>query len=118
MPRKIYIIENLDCANCAAKIEKKFNDHPQVQEATITFATKQLRLTAENPDYADILCLCEDISKAEVLEAIRRGAVTVDGVKRRTGCAMGRCQGGRCTQKIEELLNEFGENIYDRQTWS
>ena len=50
MPRKIYVIENLDCANCAAKIEKKFNDHPQVQEATITFATKQLRLTAEDPD--------------------------------------------------------------------
>ena len=50
MPRKIYIIDNLDCANCAAKIEKKFNDHPKVEEASITFATKQLRLTAEDPD--------------------------------------------------------------------
>ena len=50
MPRKIYIIDNLDCANCAAKIEAKFNAHPKVQEATITFATKQLRLTAEDPD--------------------------------------------------------------------
>ncbi len=48
--KKTYIIENLDCANCAAKIEAKFNAHPQVQEATITFATRQLRLTAENPD--------------------------------------------------------------------
>ena len=50
MPRNVYIIENLDCANCAAKIEKKFNDHPAVQEAVITFSTKQLRLTAEDPD--------------------------------------------------------------------
>ncbi len=50
MPRKVYIIDNLDCANCAAKIEKKFNDHAAVQEAIITFSTKQLRLTAENPD--------------------------------------------------------------------
>ena len=50
MPRKVYIIENLDCANCAAKIEKKFNDHKDVQEAIITFSTKQLRLTAEDPD--------------------------------------------------------------------
>ena len=50
MAGKIYIIDNLDCANCAAKIEKKFNDHPQVESATITFATKQLRVTAENPD--------------------------------------------------------------------
>ena len=50
MPRKVYIIDNLDCANCAAKIEKKFNEHPTVEEAAITFATKQLRLTAEDPD--------------------------------------------------------------------
>ena len=50
MPRKIYIIDNLDCANCAAKIETKFNDHPAVEEAVITFATKQLRLTAADPD--------------------------------------------------------------------
>ena len=50
MPRKIYIIDNLDCANCAAKIEAKFNAHPAVEEAIITFATKQLRLTAADPD--------------------------------------------------------------------
>ena len=34
MPRKVYIIENLDCANCAAKIESKFNrseEHTSVQ---------------------------------------------------------------------------------------
>lgn len=50
MAKKVYIIENLDCANCAAKIEAKFNAHEKVQEATITFATRQLRLTAEDPD--------------------------------------------------------------------
>ena len=50
MEKKVYTIANLDCANCAAKIEAKFNAHPLVSEATITFATKQLRLTAEDPD--------------------------------------------------------------------
>ena len=50
MTKKVYTIENLDCANCAAKIETKFNSHPQVEEAVITFATGQLRLTAEDPD--------------------------------------------------------------------
>ena len=48
--RKIYIVENLDCANCAAKMEAKFNAHPQVEEAVLTFSTKQLRLTAQDPD--------------------------------------------------------------------
>ena len=47
---KIYLIENLDCANCAAKIERKINELPEVAEATLTFATKQLRVTAKNPD--------------------------------------------------------------------
>ena len=50
MERKVYIIDNVDCANCAAKIEAKFNALPEIQEATITFATKQLRITAEDPD--------------------------------------------------------------------
>jgi len=50
MERKVYIMQNLGCANCAAKMEAKFNAMPEVQEATITFATKQLRLTAEDPD--------------------------------------------------------------------
>ena len=43
-------MEHLGCANCAAKMEDKFNAHPAVSEAVITFSTKQLRLTAENPD--------------------------------------------------------------------
>ncbi len=55
----------------------------------------------------DILCQCEGITKAEVLEAIRRGATTVDGVKRRVGTGMGRCQGSRCSIRIEKLLEEF-----------
>ena len=50
MMNKVYLMENLDCANCAAKIEAKINAMPEVEEATITFATRQLRVRAENPD--------------------------------------------------------------------
>ena len=50
MEKKVYIIENLDCANCAAEVERALNAHPQVQEAVLTYATKQLRITAEDPD--------------------------------------------------------------------
>ena len=60
-------------------------------------------------DDDEIVCLCRNVTKSQVLEAIRRGAVTVDGVKRRTGCGMGRCQGGRCTRRIEELLGICAE---------
>lgn len=55
-----------------------------------------------------VICQCEQITKGEILEAIRRGAATVDGVKRRVGSGMGRCQGSRCSREIEKLLEEFG----------
>ena len=48
--KKNFKLEGLDCANCAAKMEAKFNAHPGVEEAVITFATRQLRLAAEDPD--------------------------------------------------------------------
>ena len=58
----------------------------------------------ENPDCGEVLCCCEDVTRAEALEAIRRGATTLDGVKRRVGAGMGRCQGSRCQQKLIALL--------------
>ena len=45
-----YIIECLDCANCAAKIERKIQAMPQIDEATLTFATKQLKVTSTQSD--------------------------------------------------------------------
>lgn len=50
METKIYSLRNLGCANCAAKMEAKINALPRVKEATITFATRQLRVVAEDPD--------------------------------------------------------------------
>ena len=44
-----FYIENLGCANCAAKMEAKMNELPQVEQALIVFPTKQLRLKAEDP---------------------------------------------------------------------
>lgn len=54
----------------------------------------------------EIICQCQQISKSEILEAIARGATTVDGVKRRAGAGMGRCQGSRCAYKIEKILED------------
>ena len=46
---KIYHLENLDCANCGAKIESRINAMDGVSDAVLTFATMQLRVTA--PDH-------------------------------------------------------------------
>lgn len=60
----------------------------------------------DNPAYGQIICRCETVSEAEVVEAIHRapGARTIDGVKRRTRCGMGRCQGGFCMPRVAEIL--------------
>jgi len=75
---------------------------------------------AENPNFAprrkgiprtedpEIVCQCQGITRGEIEEAIRRGAVTVDGVKRRVGSGMGPCQGSRCSYAISRLLKEAG----------
>ena len=55
----------------------------------------------------EIICRCEQITRAEVLDAIARGARSVDGVKRRVGSGMGRCQGSRCSYEIEKLLEAY-----------
>ena len=45
-----YIIENLGCPHCATKMEEKINALPEVEACTIVYTTKQLRLTASDPD--------------------------------------------------------------------
>ena len=50
MTKKTYNVENIDCPNCAADIERKIAAIPEVKEAVLTYATKQLRVTAEDPD--------------------------------------------------------------------
>ena len=59
-------------------------------------------------DDFEIVCQCEKITRGQILEAIGRGAKTVEGVKRRVGTGMGRCQGSRCSWRIANILKETG----------
>lgn len=68
--------------------------------------SEQQKLIQNNPAYGNIVCRCEKITEGEILEAIRRplGAVTLDGIKRRTRAGMGRCQAGFCSPRVMEIL--------------
>ena len=65
-------------------------------------------LLKKNPLYGRIVCRCEKVSAAEIIDSIRRpaGARNLDGVKRRTRAGMGRCQGGFCTPRVMEILSK------------
>jgi len=64
------------------------------------------KLISQNPAYGNVICRCEMVTEGEILDAIRRplGAVTTDGIKRRTRAGMGRCQSGFCNPRVVELL--------------
>ena len=67
---------------------------------------KQAELIQENALYGNVVCRCETITEAEILQAIHRplGAKSVDAVKRRVRAGMGRCQAGFCGPKVIEIL--------------
>lgn len=74
--RKTYILENLGCAHCASKMEDKINQIPQVSDAVIIYATKQLRITAKDCDalLPEIRKICSDIeSQVKVLPQKQTG---------------------------------------------
>ncbi len=73
-------------------------------------------LVNANPAYGNVVCRCEEISEAEIVEAIHRGHTTLDGIKYFTRAGMGRCQGGFCSYKIIKLLiRETGISYKDIQ---
>ncbi|MGN0658369.1 MAG: heavy metal translocating P-type ATPase [Emergencia sp.] len=64
--RTVYILENLGCAHCAARMEDAIGQLPGVRSASITFATKQLRISADHPDdlLPQIQKICASIESA------------------------------------------------------
>jgi glycerol-3-phosphate dehydrogenase len=71
------------------------------------FIKKRESIKSESPRCGHIVCRCETVTEAEIVEAIRRvpGARNLDALKRRTRAQMGRCQGGFCTLKLTEILS-------------
>ena len=79
LKKSVFILENLDCANCAAKMEHKIKGLPGVAYASITYATKQLRLSADNPEalLPQIEHICQSIdADVRVLPAQKSPAKT------------------------------------------
>jgi len=69
-------------------------------------------LAQREPAFAHIVCRCESVSEAEVVEAIRKGHTTLDGIKFYTRAGMGRCQGGFCTYRLLSIIaRETGKPV-------
>ena len=92
--------------------------HPSVNDRFNPVRRRQVRfselslkeqdeLIRVNPLYGHIVCRCENVSEAEVVQALNNkiAARSLDGVKRRTRAGQGRCQGGFCMPRIVEIAS-------------
>ena len=107
--KRVYILKNLGCANCAAKMEHKIKELPGVTYANVSFTTKQLRLSAA--DHEALLPLIQKIctsieSDVEVIPRDKRPEVGKDNSRtylvQNLDCA-------NCGAKIERALNAMPE---------
>ena len=63
-------------------------------------------MVKKNPLYGRVICRCETITEGEIVDALHRPLPphTIDGIKRRCGCGLGRCQGGFCGPRVQEII--------------
>ncbi|MBR2256409.1 MAG: NAD(P)/FAD-dependent oxidoreductase [Blautia sp.] len=69
-------------------------------------AGERAALIRKDPCRGEVVCGCMDVTLSEILQAIEQGAHDFEGIRRRTGAGMGRCQGSRCRKKIWDCLYE------------
>jgi glycerol-3-phosphate dehydrogenase len=75
----------------------RFKEIPEEERAAFVRA---------HPLYGRVICRCETITEGEIVAAMKREIppVSIDGVKRRAGTGMGRCQGGFCGPRVLEII--------------
>ena len=102
-----YVVEMLDNIAGGLTPKKDFNPY---RRKVIRFnelsEEEKKELIKENPLYGKVICRCETITEAEIVDCIHRkaGANSVKAVKKRVRPGAGRCQGGFCGPRVVEIL--------------
>ena len=85
-------------------IRRKYVHHLRTFFETRDF-DKIESMIKENPAYSRLVCRCENVTEAEIIEAIKTGHHTLDGIKFATRAGTGRCQAGFCTARIMWIIH-------------
>ena len=103
-----YLVEQLQAMGLETRENKNFSPvrkHAIRRLSEMDWETRRQSIV-QNPQYTHVVCRCEQISEAEIVQAIHAPvpAHSVDAIKRRTRAGMGRCQGGFCGPRVMEIL--------------
>jgi glycerol-3-phosphate dehydrogenase len=108
-----YAVELLGSAGLEFKLKKDFKlvRMPTIGQADIR-PHQSAEMIAKNPQYAEMVCHCEHVSRGELTDAIHAAipATTLDGLRRRTRASQGRCQGFNCHAALVKTL-ESGSKL-------
>ncbi len=89
----------------ALEPDPKFNPYRKdIPDFSMLSEKERKALIRKDPRYGHVVCRCETVTEGEIVEAIRRGATTLDGVKFRVRPGTGRCQGGFCGPRVARIL--------------
>ena len=83
---------------------------------TAKYAEEKAEAVRKNPLYGRIICRCETVTEGEMVDTLHSPIppVSIDGIKRRCGAGMGRCQGGFCGPRVHEIIaRETGMPMQD-----
>ena len=69
-------------------------------------AGEKNELIRKDPRYGRVVCRCETITEGEIVAALHSPIPprSINGVKRRCNAGMGRCQGGFCGPRVQEII--------------
>lgn len=111
-----YCVEQLEKMGITlTKKENWIETREQIRFKELSQAEKE-ELIKKNPRYGRVICRCETITEGEIVEAIHSPITpcSIDGIKRRAGAGMGRCQGGFCGPRVLDLIaKELKKSPFD-----
>lgn len=110
------VVEILKNAGCKLEKNPNFNGRREQIHFMELSSNEKAELIKKNPQYGRIICRCESITEGEIVDAIHRsfGVLSIDGIKRRCRPGMGRCQGGFCGPRVQEIIaREYNISIDD-----
>ncbi|WP_394980678.1 NAD(P)/FAD-dependent oxidoreductase [Candidatus Allofournierella excrementavium] len=69
-------------------------------------AEEKNELIRKDPRYGRVVCRCETVTEGEIVAALHSPIPprSINGVKRRCNAGMGRCQGGFCGPRVQEII--------------
>lgn len=103
--RVVEIVAETGCVKLLPNLE--FNPSRRAYKTIANMPSEELNsLIQAEPKYGCVVCRCETVSEGEVCDALSREIPinSLDAIKRRTRAGMGRCQGGFCTPKLLEII--------------